>query len=66
MGLKLVRQPGFALEMIKMAVSHGINMDLQSAMAYEARCFEMAFSTEDQKGGIKVFIKKRKPIFKGR
>jgi enoyl-CoA hydratase len=66
MALKLVRQPGFALKMIKMAVNHGINMDLQSAMAYEARCFEMAFSTEDQKEGMRAFIEKRKPIFKGR
>lgn len=66
MALKMVRQPGFALKIIKMVVNDGMNMDLQSAMAYEARCFEMAFSTEDQKEGMKAFIEKRKPVFKGR
>jgi len=35
-------------------------------LAYEARCFEMLFSTEDQKEGMSAFIEKRKPEFKDR
>jgi enoyl-CoA hydratase len=66
MALKLLRQPGFALKIIKMAVNDGINMDLRSALAYEARCFEILFSTEDQKEGMRAFMEKRKPIFKGK
>jgi enoyl-CoA hydratase len=66
MALKLLRQPGFALKIIKMAVNDGINMDLRSALAYEARCFEIFFSTEDQKEGMRAFMEKRKPIFKGK
>jgi enoyl-CoA hydratase len=63
---KLAQQPVCALQMTKMAVNEGIDMDLQSALNYESRCFEILFSTEDQKEGMRAFIEKRKPIFKGR
>jgi len=54
------------LKMIKKVVNEGINMDFQSALAYEMRCFELLFATEDQKEGMRAFIEKRKPAFKGR
>lgn len=66
MALKIARQPGFALKITKIAVNGGLNMDMKSAMAYEARCFEILFSTEDQKEGMKAFVEKRKPVFKDR
>ena len=66
MASKIARQPGIALRMTKFAVNSGMDMDLKSAMSYEARCFEILFSTEDQKEGIKAFIEKRKPAFKDR
>jgi enoyl-CoA hydratase/carnithine racemase len=66
MALKIARQPGMALKVTKLAVNGGLNMDIKSAMAYEARCFEILFSTEDQKEGMKAFVEKRKPVFKNR
>ena len=66
MALKIARQPGVTLKMTKIAVNGGLNMDLKSAMAYEARCFEILFSTEDQKEGMKAFVEKRKPVFKNK
>lgn len=66
MALKIARQPGMALKVTKLAVNGGLNMDIKSAMAYEARCFEILFSTEDQKEGMKAFVEKRKPAFKNR
>jgi len=63
---KLISRPAFALKMIKMAVNEGINMDIKSAITHEARCFEIIFSTEDQKEGVNAFLEKRKPNFKGR
>jgi len=66
MALKLANQPPLALRMIKAVINEGINTDIQSALALEARYFEILFSTEDQKEGMEAFIKKRKPIFKGR
>jgi enoyl-CoA hydratase/carnithine racemase len=39
-------------------------MDLRTANAYEARCFEQLFATHDQQEGMTAFIEKRKPEFK--
>ncbi|MDR3567201.1 MAG: enoyl-CoA hydratase-related protein [Syntrophobacteraceae bacterium] len=66
MALKIARQPGEALKATKMCVNAGFNMGLKSALAYESRCFEMLFATEDQKEGMSAFIEKRKPQFKDR
>jgi enoyl-CoA hydratase len=43
-----------------------MKMDLHSALSYEARCFEILFSTQDLKEGMMAFIEKRKPLFKGK
>ncbi|MCK4795674.1 MAG: enoyl-CoA hydratase/isomerase family protein [Desulfobacteraceae bacterium] len=66
MAAKIVRQPNLALRITKLVVNEGINMELKSALTHEARCFEWLFSTEDQKEGMKAFVEKRKPIFKGK
>ncbi|MBN2515898.1 MAG: enoyl-CoA hydratase/isomerase family protein [Deltaproteobacteria bacterium] len=66
MASKIARQPGVALRATKLSVNGGMSMDMRSAMAYEARCFEILFSTEDQKEGMKAFVEKRKPEFKDR
>ncbi len=59
------RQPRVALKWIKSAVCTGMNIDLPFALEYEARCFEMLFSTEDQKEGVRAFLEKRKYSFTG-
>lgn len=66
MATEFMKRPTYALKMIKACVNNGFSMDLQSALAYEARCFEFLFSTEDQKEGMKAFMEKRKPVFKNR
>jgi enoyl-CoA hydratase len=63
---KIARQPGVALRATKRAVNEGIDLDMKAAIAYEARCFEILFSTEDQKEGTRAFVEKRKPVFKDR
>lgn len=64
MAEKFCKQPGYALNITKIVVNDGINMDLRTANAYEARCFEQLFATYDQQEGMKAFIEKRKPEFK--
>jgi enoyl-CoA hydratase/carnithine racemase len=66
LALKIAALPGVALKMTKLAVNGGMSMDLRSALAYEARCFELLFSTEDQKEGTGAFLEKRKPLFRNR
>lgn len=64
LAMTIVNRPGVALSITKLAVNGGMCMPLSSALAYEARCFEYLFSTEDQKEGMMAFMEKRKPIFK--
>jgi enoyl-CoA hydratase len=66
MAQKFVERPAFALKMLKSAINQGINMDLRSALSYEMRCFEILFSTEDQKEGMSAFVEKRQAAFKGK
>ena len=66
MASKIATKPPFAIRMAKHAVNEGINMDIKSAIAYEARCLEILFSTEDMKEGVHAFIERRKPDFNGK
>jgi enoyl-CoA hydratase len=63
---KLLGKGGVALRLAKTAINSGANMDLGSALDFEAECFAMCFSTEDQKEGMNAFIEKRKPKFQGK
>ena len=36
-----------------------------AGLALERKAFEVVFDTQDQKEGMKAFIEKRKPTFKG-
>ncbi len=59
----LAERPGFILSTIKGLINEGLDMPLESALAHEMRCFELLFSTQDKKEGIKAFVEKRKPVF---
>ena len=61
----IASKPAVAVRLLKSVVQTGMNTDLASALDYEARCFELLFSTDDQKEGVAAFVEKRKPIFKG-
>lgn len=55
-----------AVQLSKSAIQRGMNMDLDSAQAYEAEVFSLTFSTQDQTEGCTAFAEKRKPAFEGR
>ena len=63
---KLLSKSPALLEIFKRLINNGINMDLDRALYYEAQSFGAALATEDSKEGIKAFIEKRKPDFKGK
>jgi len=66
MALKIIEKPPIAIKLTKMALTDGLKMNLSQALAYEGRCFEFLFSTEDHVEGMNAFIEKRKPQFKGK
>ncbi|SDP71777.1 enoyl-CoA hydratase/isomerase family protein [Desulforhopalus singaporensis] len=62
---KLIKQPAMALRAAKTAMRRGLEVSLKDGLYIEQDCFCMLFSTADQKEGMKAFMEKRKPLFKG-
>lgn len=48
------------------AVDRGLNMSLDDALALEADLFGLVFGSRDMKEGVKAFMEKRKPSFRGK
>jgi enoyl-CoA hydratase len=63
---ELVERPPLSLKALKYCVNIGMQMDLASAVEYEAKHAAILTKTEDVIEGMTAFVEKRKPIFKGR
>ena len=55
-----------ALSIAKSLVDVGYDLPLDDGCILESRSFGMCCATEDKKEGMKAFLEKRKPVFKGR
>jgi enoyl-CoA hydratase len=55
-----------AIRMAKMAINKAFEMGLGDAIDFERDLFYLLFASEDAKEGMKAFMEKRKPEFKGR
>lgn len=62
---KLAEKPPLAVRLIKEAVNKAVDYPLQEGMYFERKNFYLLFSSQDQKEGMKAFMEKRKPDFKG-
>ncbi|MDR0360328.1 MAG: enoyl-CoA hydratase/isomerase family protein [bacterium] len=63
---RAARQAPVAARMAKEAVNKAFETPLSEGLAAERKSFYFLFGTEDQKEGMKAFLEKRKPEFKGR
>jgi enoyl-CoA hydratase len=62
----IARQAPVAIRLAKEAVLQAYETSLEAGIAFERRCFQALFSTEDKREGIRAFLEKRRPEFQGR
>lgn len=55
-----------AVRLCKDAVNHGMQVDMDRAMAIEGDIFGLCFATADQKEGMQAFMEKRKAAFQSK
>lgn len=55
-----------AIRMVKLAVNHGANMDITSAIQYEAEAYTTSFASQDRIEGMTAFVQKRPAKFSGK
>jgi len=63
---RLAERGPLALQYAKEAISRGVDMPLEQALRYETDLTVILQTTEDRAEGVRAFLEKRKPEFKGR
>ncbi len=63
---KIASKAPFAVLTAKRSINQGLNCSLEDGCYLELTNFALGFATEDSREGMKAFIEKRKPEFKGR
>jgi len=61
----LCKRAPIAMRLAIEAVCDGAGMAMDDALSYEANMLAILFETEDKKEGIRAFLEKRLPVFKG-
>jgi enoyl-CoA hydratase/carnithine racemase len=62
----IARRPPLAVKLAKQAVLAAEEMPLGGGLDYERRLYELTMATEDRVEGMRAFLEKRRPSFRGR
>ncbi|MEO8103885.1 MAG: enoyl-CoA hydratase [Betaproteobacteria bacterium] len=65
MAIGIAAMPPLAIMQIKEVVRAGQDAPLETALMLERKAFQLLFDSEDQKEGMRAFLEKRKPTYKG-
>jgi enoyl-CoA hydratase len=62
---KIAEQPPLAVAFAKRAVNAGMQVGIDSGLELERFAMSMLIDTEDRKEGMRAFVEKRRPVFRG-
>lgn len=63
---QIISKAPIAIKMAKLAIDMGSNLDLKSAVAFEAEAYVSTFCSEDRVEGMKAFVDKRPADFQNK
>ena len=63
---KIAEMSPVALALAKQSVKNAARLDLRAGLDAEVDLFALCFSSEDKEEGVRAFLEKRKPEFKGK
>lgn len=63
---EIAQMSPIAVQLAKEAINRSFETQLDEGLMFERKNFYLTFASEDQKEGMKAFIEKRKPLFKGK
>jgi enoyl-CoA hydratase/carnithine racemase len=63
---RIAARPPIATRLAKQAVLAAGETALSAGLAHERRLYELAMATEDRVEGMRAFLEKRRPEFRGR
>jgi 2-(1,2-epoxy-1,2-dihydrophenyl)acetyl-CoA isomerase len=63
---RIAAGPPVAIRLAKRALYHSANSDLRAALEFETFAQNVCSETEDAREGIRAFVEKRPPVFRGR
>lgn len=63
---EIAQMPVIAVQLAKEAINRSFETQLDEGLMFERKNFYLTFASEDQKEGMKAFIEKRKPVYKGK
>jgi 2-(1,2-epoxy-1,2-dihydrophenyl)acetyl-CoA isomerase len=63
---KIAAGPAVAIQLAKRAIHHNQDVDLRAGLEFETFAQGICRDTDDAREGVKAFIEKRAPVFRGR
>lgn len=65
-GAAIAANGPLAVRQAKKSIHYGLGMDLASGYRFEIEAYNRLVDTDDRREGVRAFVEKRKPVFKGK